>query len=151
DMPKPPAMTSGWTYGEPDAVIEMMGPYHIPPEGEMPNLSFYSPIPFKEDRFARLLEWRPGNRSAVHHGTASAGDIPEGSKLDPAGQVIYPDGTLENDTQIAHLQRSALALQNAINGIRQRGDTIRLTDYTPGRTAMPVSDPDVGQRLPAGK
>src|SRR6266550_2702016 len=51
DMPPLPTFSAGWTYGEPEFVIEMMAPYHIPPEGEMPNLSFYSPIPFKEDRF----------------------------------------------------------------------------------------------------
>jgi hypothetical protein len=153
DMPKPPAVASGWTYGEPDYVISMMAPYHIPPEGEMPNLAFYSPIPFKEDRFARLLEWRPGNRSAVHHGTASAGDLPGGGKLNEGGEFIYDDGTKENDIQIGRLQRTERALQNALIGLRQSqgGFGIRLTDYTPGRTAMPVSDPNVGQRLPAGK
>ena len=153
DMPKPPAVASGWTFGEPDYVISMMAPYHVPPEGEMPNLTFYSPIPFKEDRFARLLEWRPGNRSVVHHGTASAGDLPGGGKLDAGGEFVYDDGTKENDTQIGRLQRSQRALQNALTGLRQSqgGFGGRLTDYTPGRTAMPVSDPNVGQRLPAGK
>jgi hypothetical protein len=153
DMPNLPAVASGWTFGEPDYVISMMAPYHIPPEGEMPNLTFYSPIPFKEDRFARLLEWRPGNRSVVHHGTASAGDLPGGGTLDAGGEFIFDDGTKENDTQIGRLQRTQRALQNALTGLRQSqgGFGGRLTDYTPGRTAMPVSDPNVGQRLPAGK
>src|SRR5262249_54456099 len=69
DLPPAPSVAEGWSFGEPDYVIPMMEPYHVPPEGEMPNLSFFSPIPFKEDRFARLLEWRPGNRTVVHHGT----------------------------------------------------------------------------------
>jgi hypothetical protein len=153
DMPPVPAVASGWTYGEPDFVISMMAPYHVPPEGEMPNLTFYSPIPFKEDRFARLLEWRPGNRSVVHHGTASAGGLPSGGKLDAGGEFVYDDGTKENDTQIGRLQRSERSLQNALTGLRQAqgGFGNRLTDYTPGRTAMPVSDKNVGQRLPAGQ
>jgi hypothetical protein len=153
DMPQAPAIATGWTYGEPDYVISMMGPYNIPPEGEMPNISFYSPIPFKEDRFARLLEWRPGNRSAVHHGTASAVELPEGGKLNEVGEFVYDDGTKENDIQIGRLQRSQRALQNALQGLRQGAGRagIRLTDYTPGRTAMPVSNPNVGQRLPAGR
>jgi hypothetical protein len=153
DMPTAPPVVTGWTYGEPDYVISMMGPYHVPPEGEMPNISFYSPIPFKEDRFARLLEWRPGNRSAIHHGTASAVELPAAGKLNEVGEFIYEDGTKENDIQIGRLQRSQRALQNAVQGLRQGAGRagIRLTDYVPGRTAMPVSDPNVGQRLPAGR
>jgi len=151
DMPEPPAIATGWTYGEPDYVISMMAPYHVPPEGEMPNLSFFSPIPFKEDRFARLLEWRPGNRSVVHHGTADARELPSGGKLDAGGEFIYDDGTKENDAQNFRLQRSERSIQNALAGIRLGGaGGVRLTDYVPGRTAMPISDPNVGTRLPAG-
>jgi hypothetical protein len=151
EVPPVPPVATGWTYGEPDYVIEMMKPYPVPPEGEMPNMSFYTPIPFKEDRFARLLEWRPGNRSVVHHGTASATDLPEGAKLNEYGEIIWPDGTKENDFQLESLQRSRQALQSAIAGRSFRRESIRLTDYVPGRTAMPVDDPNVGQRLPAGR
>lgn len=157
DLPKPPEVATGWTYGEPDFVISMMAPYQVPPEGEMPNLSFWSPIPFKEDRFARLLEWRPGNRSVVHHGTADARSLPSGGTLNEAGEFVFDDGVKENDIQNGSLQRSERSVQAALaslaagsNAPRQTSFGVRLTDYVPGRTAMPISDPDVGTRLPAG-
>ena len=149
DMPAAPPVASGWTFGEPEYVISMMAPYHVPPAGELPNLNFYSPIPFQEDRFARLLEIRPGNRSAVHHGTAGATDLPEGATLDSGGELIFADGVRENAVQIEQFQRSRRAFDNPETSQRRR-ERVRLTDYVPGRTAMPVSDPDVGQRMPAG-
>src|SRR5262245_39017232 len=87
DMPPVPSFFTGWTAAEaagadPDFVIEMMKPYTVPAEGELPNLNFYTPIPFKNDRFSRFLEARPGTRSLVHHYTVSVNDLPAGSRLD---------------------------------------------------------------------
>src|SRR5581483_10654359 len=107
---------------------------------------------FKEDRFARLLEWRPGTRSVVHHGAANAGPLTTGGKLDDGGDLVYNDGTTENDAQNYRLQRPERSVENALTGVRQSfgGVSVRLTDYVTGRTAMPIADPNVGQRLPAG-
>ena len=145
DMPAPPAAVTGWTAGsEPDAVIEMPVEYNVPAEAaQLPNFTFYTAVPFKEDRFARMLEWRPGNRSVVHHGTAAVGDLPKGSKLDQGGELIYADGTRENDleTQMAH---RAVSQEN-------RSTSVLLVDYVPGRYAIPMRSPDLGERIPAGK
>ena len=143
-MPSPPStLAEGWHYGEPDSVIEMVQEYHVPAEGEMPNLWFYAPVPFNEDRFVRLIEWRPGNRSVVHHGNASVGDLPAGATIDytpgNGGELILADGTREND--LAELPRSGV----------DRGEFTSLLDWVPGRYGFPVPSPDVGSRIPAGK
>jgi hypothetical protein len=103
-------------------------------------LNYYTPVPFKEDKFTRLLEWRPGNRTAVHHGVASVGDLPEGARLDPDGAMIYADGTRENDftTQTPQRRRSGTKFSLVV-------------DYDPGRYAIPVHSDDLGLRIPAGK
>ena len=140
DLPPAPSFASGWEHGEPDAVIEMLAPFHVPAEGELDNLSFYAPVPFKEDRFGRLVEFRPGNRSVVHHCNASVGDLPEGSTLNASGELILADGTRENGRPDQARQVSA-----------ERAKFANLLDCVPGRSAFPVPSPEVGFRIPAGK
>jgi len=152
DLPAAPRQFTGWTAAsiagtEPDFVIEMMAPYHIPAEGELPNLSFYTAIPFKEDRFSRLLEARPGNRSAVHHYTVAVDDLPQGARLDEGGELIYEDGTRANDVAGQRERRRTLQQRQAVNA----RSTHQIVDYTPGRAALPASSPDIGMRIPAGK
>src|SRR5262249_53745943 len=81
-LPAAPTFAEGWTAGrEPDVILEMPVEFSIPAEGELGVQMFYSPVPFKEDRFAETLEIRPGNRSVVHHAGIFVVDIPEGSKI----------------------------------------------------------------------
>ena len=140
DMPKAPALVTGWIFGtDPDFVLEMPTEYHVPPEGELNMLNFYAPVPFKEDRFTRQLEWRPGNRAAIHHGVASVGTLPEGSKLDDQGQLFFADGTMENDfaTQSTARRRTNFKFNLVV-------------DYDPGRYAIPAHSDELGLRIPAG-
>jgi hypothetical protein len=138
DMPPPPTFATGWIHGTPDYVLEMPKPYPIPAEGELPGLNFWVPVPFKEDRFTRLLEFRPGNRSVVHHGTNHVGSIPEGARVDDMGELILADGTRENES--AGQRRG-----------EDLSDITLLINYVPGRAALPVRSDDVGWRIPAGK
>jgi hypothetical protein len=78
DLPPAPTFVEGWTYGrEPDVVLEMPVEFEIPAEGELGVQTFFSKIPFTEDKFAEVLELRPGNRSVVHHSGVFVVDIPE--------------------------------------------------------------------------
>ena len=138
DMPSPPSFASGWEHGAPDYVIEMPAPYPVPAEGALNSLNFWVPVPFKEDRFTRLLEFRPGNRSVVHHGTNHVGDLPKGATLDRAGELIFADGTHENDPSNQRRQGES-------------SDITLLINYVPGRSALPVRSSDIGWRIPAGK
>ena len=92
DLPPTPTFAEGWTYGsEPDVVLEMPVEFEIPAEGELGVQTFFSKIPFTEDKFAEVLELRPGNRAVVHHSGVFVVDIPEGSQI-VEGRLVGPDG-----------------------------------------------------------
>jgi hypothetical protein len=148
DMPPRPTFTDGWEHGEPDAIVEMVTHFNVPAEGELSgNANYYAPVPFKEDKFGRLVEFRPGNRSVVHHCNASVGPLPAGSKIDytpgSGGELILADGTRENEM----LQRGENRQRNT-SGV---GNFTQLLDCVPGRSAFPVPSPEIGFRIPAGQ
>src|SRR5918912_870421 len=98
DLPPPPKFAEGWTAGrEPDYILEMPVEFAIPAEGELGVQMFYSPVPFKEDRFAEILEIRPGNRAVVHHAGVFIVDIPEGTHIDERGRLVGADGKFSTD------------------------------------------------------
>ena len=142
DLPPMPKFAEGWTYGrEPDYILEMPLEFSIPAEGELGVQMFYSKVPFNEDRFAEVLEIRPGNRSVVHHAGVFVVDIPEGTHVDDHGRLVGSDGKLSTD-------RGA--------GLAGRADTTalpganKLLSWVPGR-GVDSHRPDVGKRIPAGK
>ena len=81
DLPAMPKFTPGWTFGEPDLVIEMPIDFEVPAEGELPMQNFYVPVPFNEERWVEKVELRPGNPAVVHHSIANVVRLPEGTKV----------------------------------------------------------------------
>ena len=81
DLPPMPDYAPGWTFGEPDLVIEMPIDFEVPAEGELPMQNFYVPVPFNEERWVEKVELRPGNPSVVHHSIANVISLPEGTKI----------------------------------------------------------------------
>ncbi len=81
DLPKLPSYTPGWTFGEPDLIVEMPLDYEVPAEGELPMQNFYVPVPFTEERWVEKVELRPGNSAVVHHSIANVVRLPEGTKI----------------------------------------------------------------------
>jgi mono/diheme cytochrome c family protein len=141
DLPPAPTFATGWTHGsEPDFIMEMPVEFDIPAEGELGVQMFYSPIPFKEDRFAEVLELRPGNRSVVHHAGIFVVDIPEGTTL-VNGRLIDKDGKVIGDRGSAGLPRT--------EGMGLPGSS-KLLSWVPGR-GVDAHRPTVGKRIPAGK
>jgi len=141
DMPAPPTYTTGWTHGsEPDYILEMPVEFDIPAEGELGVQMFYSPVPFKEDRFAEVVELRPGNRAVVHHAGIFLVDIPEGTKI-VDGRLIGDDGKVIGDRGAAGLPRT--------EGMGLPGSS-KLLSWVPGRGVDQHRD-TVGKRIPAGK
>jgi hypothetical protein len=81
DLPQMPKYTPGWTFGEPDLIVEMPVDFEIPAEGELPMQNFYVPVPFSEERWVEKVELRPGNPAVVHHSIANVVNLPEGTKI----------------------------------------------------------------------
>ena len=67
DLPEPPKFSVGWQLGEPDLVLKMPEAFEVPAETPDIYRCFVIPIPTTEDRTVAAVEFRPGNRSVVHH------------------------------------------------------------------------------------
>jgi hypothetical protein len=114
--------------------------FDIPAEGELGVQMFYSKIPFEADRFAEILELRPGNRAVVHHAGLFVVDIPEGASI-VNGRLIGKDGQ-------PIIDRGAQGLPSTA-GMGLPGAS-KLLSWVPGR-GVDTHRPNVGKRIPAGK
>jgi mono/diheme cytochrome c family protein len=134
DLPPAPKFAEGWTHGtEPDYIIEMPLEVAIPAEGELSVLNFYSKVPFDVDRFAQVVELRPGNRSVVHHAGIYFVDLPEGGTLDAEGRLTVAEGARRGGGREFGLPGSS-----------------KLLSFVPGR-GVDVHRENIGKRIPAGK
>lgn len=66
-LPALPALPSGWQLGTPDLIVELPAGYEVPADGPDVYRNFVIPLPLKEDRWMRAIEFRPAARSSVHH------------------------------------------------------------------------------------
>lgn len=67
DAPKPLTFKEGWQIGTPDVVFTMSKAFHVPASGTIPYQYIIVPTNFKEDKWIQAVEFRPGNRTVVHH------------------------------------------------------------------------------------
>jgi peroxiredoxin len=69
DLPPPRTFPDGWTIPGPDLVVAMPQPFSVPAQGVV-EYQFIEVDPgFREDKWVRAAEVRPGNRKVVHHCT----------------------------------------------------------------------------------
>ncbi|MGA8025595.1 MAG: thiol-disulfide isomerase [Bryobacteraceae bacterium] len=74
DAPPPVHWTKGWNIEAPDIVLQMPEAKAIPASGDIPYQYIIIPTHFKEDRWVRMSEIRPGNPMVVHHAVAYVRD-----------------------------------------------------------------------------
>ena len=68
DLPPTREYPDGWQIGEPDLVVEMDDkPFKVKARGTVPYKYFVVDPGFKEDKWIKAAECRPGNREVVHH------------------------------------------------------------------------------------
>ncbi|MBX9790095.1 MAG: redoxin domain-containing protein [Pirellulales bacterium] len=69
-LPPQRLATSGWRIGTPDQIVHMsQQPVDVPAEGTVEYQWFHVDPGFKEDKWIRATEGRPGNYAVVHHVT----------------------------------------------------------------------------------
>jgi len=66
DLPQLPPLVEGWRI-KPDVIITMPKPFTVPAKGTVEYQYFVVDPGFKEDKWIRASEGRPGNRAVVHH------------------------------------------------------------------------------------
>lgn len=110
DAPPPVHWTTGWNIDKPDAVLQMPVAKRLPASGDVPYQYIIIPTGFKDDRWVRMSEIRPGNRMVVHHAVAYIRD-PQSSWLRgaPVGKPFSAD-----DLPTAALRRDAMWTVNDI-------------------------------------
>jgi hypothetical protein len=67
DLPPPVAWPKGWALGEPDLVLRMPEEFEVPATGTLPYKNWVIDPKFKEDKWVRIAEARPGAAEVVHH------------------------------------------------------------------------------------
>ena len=122
DLPTVPTLSSGWSRGEPDVVIEMPVDFAIPAEGEVPVIDFFTRAPFTEDVYVKALEVRPGTAGVIHHaGLYVIDKLPDGARL-VNGKILSAEGKEMSRNQVARA-----------NGASATQEIQKLLSYVPGR------------------
>lgn len=86
DLPPAPIFPDGktWKLGTPDAVLEMPEAYTVPAEGKDIYRCFVIPAAFAEEKWVSGVEYKPGNRSVVHHVSVFLDTTGQARKMDEA-------------------------------------------------------------------
>jgi peroxiredoxin len=67
-LPEPPNYAQGWTIPKPDLILNMTDePYTVQAEGVVDYQYFTVDPGFKEDKWVKAVQARPGNLAVVHH------------------------------------------------------------------------------------
>ena len=67
DLPQLKPFTDGWQIKQPDVVYKMAEPYQVPATGIVEYQFFTLEENLKEDKWIKMAEARPGNRTITHH------------------------------------------------------------------------------------
>ncbi len=67
DAPPPRLRAAGWLIPQPDDVVQMPVPVHIPATGDVEYTYEIVPTHFTKDEWVQLSEIRPSRRANVHH------------------------------------------------------------------------------------
>ena len=67
DKIEPQKYSEGWQLGEPDLIVKMPEGYTVAAEGRDVFRCFVLPLNLDEDKYVRAVEYRPSNRTVVHH------------------------------------------------------------------------------------
>ena len=134
-----PVYKSGWSLGEPDAVLKMNGRFQVPADGPDLYRSFLIPASFTEDKWVKAVELRPKARGALHHALFF---------VDTTGEAKRKDGQ-DGKAGLSGMRflRTGQNRQNARSGsaIGISG----LGGYVPGTTPNKLPQ-DLAMYLPAG-
>ncbi len=83
----PPTFADGWAIAEPDLVVSIPRPFDVPARGVVDYQYFEVDPGFREDRWVRAAEIRPGNRKVVHHCNVFLRAPGSRAEVDPQGEL----------------------------------------------------------------
>lgn len=65
--PVPPVFNPGWRLGEPDLILQPASEYKLAAEGDDVYRHYVLKTNFKETRYVKAMDVKPGNKQVVHH------------------------------------------------------------------------------------
>lgn len=130
------AVIEGWNIPQPDAVFQLVKPFEVPKTGEVDYQYIVIPSGLTEDKWVRMVESRPTDRSVVHHIVIYIRD-PKSKWLRGEAQPGVPYVPPKKDANGRN--------RDDISG----GGSEILTIYTPGNLPD-VWKPNQAKFLPAG-
>ena len=166
--PTPQKFADGWSLGEPDMVVDMVGAYEVPASGPDVYRSFVFPVKLAKDKWIKAIEYRPTAKRAVHHAIFFIDRDGNARKLDGAdgkpgieGMEFLAGGPLQmNDAKsgseklqglLSRFRRSTVAggHSNAVGEDFAKRVSLGLGGYAPGTTPTLLPD-DLAYFLPKG-
>jgi hypothetical protein len=127
--------------------------FHVPAEGVLPMMNFYTQIPFHEDKFVEVVQAKPGNRAVVHHIALSMKHPPEGQRVENGVLVDAKTGIpIPQERQRAGGgdvgdEGDRLAAEAAAQQQARAAEDQQLAIYTPG-WVIETYRPGIGKRIP---
>lgn len=101
-LPPAPANIDAWQLGTPDLVVTLADPYVLPARSPDVLRNVIIPVPLREGRYVRGVEFHPGNSRVVHHANIRIDRTNASRRLDDADpapgfaggltRAEFPDG-----------------------------------------------------------
>lgn len=92
-LPPPPVFDNEWRLGKPDLILRVRRPYVAPARGKDTYRCFVVPTALDRNRWVRAVEFKPSNRSVVHHALLFLDAGLASQRLDPRGEGYSCFGT----------------------------------------------------------
>ena len=160
DLPKVPTLATGWLHPNgtpPDAIIEQPVEVKTDGAGQIPWWTYYTPVPFAEDKFVEATQVKPGNVAFVHHIVVQGFKPQPGTKIDPVtaflvdaktGQPLAEQRTRGEGLATPETPVSPRANRRA-QDVFDTSSNVWIGQYAPGWT-FEKHRPGIGKRIPAG-
>ena len=142
-LPEMPQFATGWLHPNgiaPDAIVEMPLEFTVGADaGEIPMKSFFTPVPFGEDKFVEAVQPVPGNRDVVHHVVVFVQTLPS--------DVEFVNGERRpRENEGPSINEQAARAGTSPQFVFGSGETVWLGVYAPGWLFEQYS-PGVGKRI----
>ncbi|HJQ70574.1 MAG TPA: DUF3471 domain-containing protein [Blastocatellia bacterium] len=137
DLPPAPQVSELWEISKPDVVIAMRQEWQGEAAGIDENLEFTVPTGFTEDTWVQAVEFRPGNRRAIHHAVVLV-QTPDMMTADQASAASGESAIFRTQGTNRRVRDDVPVVDDACAAKREGGGNnarFALTVYGPGRNA----------------
>ncbi len=146
DLPAPKEFFEGWTIGQPDQIVYMRDePVEVPAEGVVDYYHFLVDPGWKEDKWIKGAEAKPGSPETVHHVLVIV--APPDLTQDDLDQRVAEE---EQEDRERRRRRDDVEDDDEGEGDGGLGDGNLIAGYAPGMNPLLNSDGKTAMHVPAG-